>query len=93
MGLASIDNSMHMLEVDNVAKWSDSLPRNTFSNCLAALLTWAKKTMYVEGFTLRVFSNNSKAISFYKKNSFLEARGIPMRVDDSSSNDFVNVPI
>lgn len=91
MGLASIDNSMHILEVDNVAKWSDSLPRNTFSDCLVALLTWAKTTMYVEGFTLRVFSTNSKAISFYKRNSFAESRSIPMMVDGSSSVDFVKL--
>jgi len=87
MGLASVDNPSHILEVDNVARWSESLPANTFSDCISALLQWAKSSMYVEGFTLRVFSVNARAINFYKKNNFLHTRDIPMVALPSSADN------
>lgn len=91
MGLASVDDPTHILEVDNVARFSDDLPPDTFSRCLNALLSWAKISMYVEGFRLRVFSTNSRAISFYKKNNFIESRIIPMMDDGSSSEGFIKL--
>lgn len=91
LGLSSVDNDSHVLEIDNVARWHDDLPPNTFSNCLGALIDWAKSTMYVEGFRLRVFSTNTRAISFYKKNHFVESRVFPLTVDPSSTKDFVKL--
>jgi len=91
MGLASIDDPAHILEVDNVARFSDDLPPDTFSRCLNALLSWAKTSMYVEGFILRVFSTNSRAISFYKKNNFIESRIIPMMEHGSPSEGFTKL--
>jgi perosamine synthetase len=86
LGLAAIDSLSHHLEVDNVAKWSNDLPTNSFSIVLKALMNWAKTTMYVEGFKLRVFSDNHRAINFYKKNHFIETRIIPMAKEPSSNN-------
>ncbi|MCP9808659.1 aminotransferase class I/II-fold pyridoxal phosphate-dependent enzyme [Cyanobium sp. HWJ4-Hawea] len=91
MGLASIDNSAHILELDNISRFSEDLPPNTFSKCLKALLDWAKISMYVEGFSLRVFSTNSRAIRFYQKNKFIETRSIPMMEDPSASDGFINL--
>jgi len=91
MGLASINNPAHILEVDNVARFSNDLPTGTFSQCLKALLSWAKASMYVEGFSLRVFATNSRAISFYKKNGFKESRLIPMSIDSSSNEGFTKL--
>jgi len=36
------------------------------------LINWAKNTLYVEGFYLKVKRNNSRAIQFYKKNNFID---------------------
>jgi len=85
IGLASIDDPAHILEVDNVARFADALPPDILSQCLNTLLSWAKSSMYVEGFRLQVFSTNSRAISFYKKSNFIESRIIPMMRDDLSS--------
>lgn len=91
LGLSSIDNDSHILEIDNVARWHDDLPPNTFSNCLGALIDWATSTMYVEGFILRVFSTNTRAINFYKKNHFVEFRVIQLTIDPSSTKDFIKL--
>lgn len=91
IGLASIDNPVHLLEIDNVARWEDDLPPNTFSDCLNSLMQWAKSTMYIEGFTLRVFSNNAKAIRFYEKNGFKKTRTIPMVVDTSPASGIIKL--
>jgi perosamine synthetase len=91
MGLTSIDNPLHRLEIDNVEQWEENLPPNTFSYCLKALIEWARTSMYVEGFVLRVFSSNTRAISFYRKNNFREARVIPMVVDPSSTENFLKL--
>jgi len=91
MGLASIDSPIHSLEIDNVARWEEDLPPNTFSRCLNALIGWARVTMYVEYFILRVFSSNGRAISFYSKNKFKEVKRTPMMIDQSSTEDFVKL--
>lgn len=91
MGLASIDNPSHNLEIDNVVRWEDNLPPNTFSRCLNALIKWATTSMYVEGLILRVFSSNARAISFYRKNNFREGKVVPMILDPSSTENFLKL--
>jgi len=91
MGLASIDSPSHSLEIDNVARWEDNLPPNTFKHCLTALIEWARTSMFTEGFILRVFASNARAISFYRKNNFQETRVIPMILDSSSTENFIRL--
>jgi len=74
MGLASIDSPTHSLEIDDFVGWEDDLPLDIFSYCLKALIAWATKSMYTEGYILRVHSSNTRAISFYKKNGFREVK-------------------
>jgi perosamine synthetase len=91
MGLASIDSPISILEIDNVARWSNDLPSNTFSTCLKALIKWANSTMFVQGFSLRVFTDNARAIRFYEKNNFKKTKTIYMAIDPSSSKDFIRL--
>lgn len=74
LGLAGIDSTTHTLEIDNVVRWSDQLPPNTFSRCLQSLVDWAHSTMYIEELTLCVFSSNLRAINFYQKKLFRQAQ-------------------
>ncbi len=69
IGLASINNPAHSLEIDNVARWVEDLPRNTFSKCLNSLMQWAKNTMYIAAIGLS--SSRSFASSFHSQRSAL----------------------
>ena len=88
MGLAAVDNNSHIIEIDNVARWDQDVPKGLFSQALTALIEWARKSMYVDNFILKVFSTNSRAISFYKKNKFTENREIKMILSEKSTDQF-----
>jgi len=88
MGLAAVDNNSHIIEIDNVARWDQDVPKGLFSQALTALIEWARKSMYVDDFILKVFSTNSRAISFYKKNKFTENREIKMILSEKSTDQF-----
>jgi perosamine synthetase len=91
MGLTSIDNPSHNLKIDNVARWEDNLPPNTFSDCLNVLIEWVRTSIYTEGITVNVLSSDTRSISFFRKNNFREANVLPMSADHSSAENLLNL--
>jgi perosamine synthetase len=69
MGFNSCINDAQAFEIDNVIRGRES-EKGLFSRALLALMKWAKMTVNVEQFYLRVFLDNAHAIGFYEKCGF-----------------------
>ena len=73
IGFNNCINSDMDFEIDNVIRGkSTEKSRGIFSEALKVMIEWARKLMTIESFSLRVMNDNYKAISFYKKNGFIE---------------------
>jgi perosamine synthetase len=88
IGFNSCDNDLGEFEIDNVVKASDACPKGMFSMALNTLINWARTTVNVESFYLRVMADNAHAISFYLKNDFIEFGRIPLakKINGSTIN-------
>lgn len=79
MGFNSCNNESRFFEVDNVIRGiSSDNSKGLFSTALLAMMEWARTLTNVEGFVLRVMSDNEKAIDFYAKLGFIEKNRIPL---------------
>ena len=71
-------NDESLFEVDNVIRGEIASEKGIFSHALKALTEWARKTLNVNGFFLRVMDDNPHAIAFYERNGFVEETRIPL---------------
>ena len=78
MGFNGCLNEKLLFEIDNVVRGNQSAEKGLFSKAMHCLIEWARKTINVEGFFLRVMDDNPHAIGFYKKNNFVENKRIPL---------------
>jgi perosamine synthetase len=78
MGFNGCHNDKLLFEIDNVVRGNRSAEKGLFSKAMRCLIEWARKTINVEGFFLRVMDDNPHAIEFYKKNNFAENKRIPL---------------
>jgi perosamine synthetase len=78
IGFNGCHNDRFYFEIDNVVKGSESSEKGLFSKALITLIEWARKTVNVDGFFLRVMDDNLHAIEFYKRNHFYEEAKIPL---------------
>jgi perosamine synthetase len=78
MGFNGCHNDKLLFEIDNVVRGNQSAEKGLFSKAMQCLIEWARKTINVEGFFLRVMDDNPHAIEFYKKNNFAENKRIPL---------------
>ncbi|QDC88106.1 bifunctional GNAT family N-acetyltransferase/PLP-dependent aspartate aminotransferase family protein [Candidatus Methylopumilus universalis] len=78
MGFNGCHNDKLFFEIDNVVRGNRSAEKGLFSKAMQCLIEWARKTINVEGFFLRVMDDNPHAIEFYKKNNFAENKRIPL---------------
>lgn len=85
LGFNSCLNANMEFEIDNVVRGVAGVIPNLFSSAMSCLIRWARKTLNVEGFFLRVMDDNPHAIEFYKRNSFLEQSKIPLVKESSGS--------
>lgn len=81
LGFNGCINEEMLFEIDNVVRGVQSKNKGIFSKALIALIDWARKTINVEGFFLRVMDDNPAAINFYIGNSFVEEKKIPLVKD------------
>lgn len=72
-------NDEAKMELDNIARGVDDAEPGIMSNAIRCLMRWARTTMNVEGFFLRVFDDNEHAIAFYARNGFTPAGKIPLK--------------
>jgi perosamine synthetase len=72
-------NDDAQMELDNIVRGVADAEPGILSNAVRSLMTWARTTLNVEGFFLRVFDDNEHAIAFYLRNGFTAASKIPLR--------------
>lgn len=78
IGFNGCNNEQRLFEIDNVVRGDSTAAKGLLSKALIAVMEWARKTVNVEGFCLRVMEDNLHAIEFYKHNEFEEVRRIPL---------------
>ncbi|TAM55223.1 MAG: GNAT family N-acetyltransferase [Paraburkholderia sp.] len=78
MGFNSCFNDEAQMELDNIVRGADGVEKGIMANALLTLTEWARKTINVEGFFLRVFADNTKAIDFYRSLGFAVGQTIPL---------------
>jgi perosamine synthetase len=78
IGFNGCSNNEFLFEIDNVIRGDQAAAKGLFSRGMITLMEWARKTLNVGGFFLRVMDDNQHAIDFYKRNEFVESRHIPL---------------
>lgn len=85
IGFNGCCNNEFLFEVDNVVRGDSVAEKGLFSKGVIALMEWARKTLNVGGFFLRVMDDNPHAIVFYKRNGFIEDRRIALVKEEENS--------
>ena len=94
IGFNGCFNSDLSFEIDNVIKGESDAQKGIFSEAMIALIEWARKTINVNNFYLRVMDKNHHAIHFYKKNEFVEERLIPLiKVEKTGSINYIEAKL
>ena len=103
IGFNGCCNNDFLFEIDNVVRGDSSAAKGLFSMGMIALMEWARKTLNVAKFCLRVMDDNQHALNFYLRNEFVEDHRIPLikeeqknfisyreaREDESATKNFV----
>ena len=79
LGFNNCLNNECSFEIDNVVRGEMCEERNTFGLALEQAMKWARETINVNKFWLRVFSENQHAINFYLRNNFVEEKRIGLK--------------
>lgn len=71
IGVSGFNYEDKSCEIDNVIKSPDCLEKGIFTLTVRALIDWIEKELKPNKIKLRVFSENVKAISLYKRVGFM----------------------
>jgi RimJ/RimL family protein N-acetyltransferase len=85
LGLSNINGTY--AEIDNVIKspdWQSLAGVSSMRDCLKSLIEWARETLEVRNFGLRVLSSNTKAIKLYLDMGFAISRSQNLVEDPQS---------
>ncbi len=90
VGFANCVNEDAAMEIDNVVRGDSQAPKGIMSEAMSTLLNWAGDNFKPSRIYLRVFSDNDKAIRFYRALNFTDDREIPLRqVEEGDMTRFV----
>lgn len=87
MGLYSFDFKKMTCEIDNVIRGLEGQP-GIMTNALNTLVEWTFANLGISDLYLRVFSDNSKAISLYERCNFNHKNLIPLYRKEEESGTF-----
>jgi len=79
MGFANAFNSEGTLEADNIVRGTKAGHKGIMSDGMRVMLEWAEEKLGPAEIFLRVFSDNARAIEFYKRLGFVEGGLLPLR--------------
>jgi len=79
LGFTNSINDKEEMEIDSVLCGVKRVDKGIMSNAIIALIKWAQETIMPRIIFLRVFSDNEKAIKFYKGVGFKIVEKIPLR--------------
>lgn len=77
VGLYRFDYAHKMCEIDNIVRGRKSVPGLMYLS-VRTMMHWAQDNLGITGFSLRVFSDNDKAIRLYTRLGFRVVRTIPL---------------
>ena len=78
LGFNSCLNDDFQFEIDNVVRGIPSESPGIFARAMVAIIEWARKTLNVSGFFLKVFDDNLHALAFYRRCGFIEENRNPL---------------
>lgn len=78
IGLATFNFRDHSCEIDNVVRGEKNYLKGVMTYALKTLVKWTQNVLLVKKIYLRVFSDNTHAITFYKKCGFVEHSLVPL---------------
>lgn len=79
MGLYRFDFKNKSCEIDNVIKGKQNIIPGIMTFAQRALMNWSFSKLELENLTLRVFSDNERAIALYHRCGFKKVRDIPLK--------------
>jgi len=79
LGFASADSPDRSLEVDNVVRGEADVQPGLMGVALQALLAWGEECFRPARIHLRVFADNERAVSFYRRHGFRDGGRQPLR--------------
>ncbi|WP_199291191.1 bifunctional GNAT family N-acetyltransferase/PLP-dependent aspartate aminotransferase family protein [Sphaerospermopsis sp. FACHB-1094] len=85
LGFANAINDYCEIELDNVLRGIKNIYPGIISSAVITLIKWAQETLSVETISLRVFSDNERAVNFYNKLGFKTDKLIPLRLHQTQN--------
>jgi perosamine synthetase len=79
LGFASADSPDRSLEVDNVVRGDGGVQPGLMGAALEGLLAWGEECFRPARIHLRVFADNERAVSFYRRHGFRDGARSPLR--------------
>jgi perosamine synthetase len=88
LGFASALNDDCSLEMDNIVRGVKSCDPGIMTRAMETLIDWGQEKLGPREIYLRVFENNTHAISFYEKLGFVRDRLLPLtrHMDGTNAN-------
>ena len=77
VGLFRFDFHNLICEIDNILRGEKDCP-GIMGDAVMGLMDWARSSLKLKGFTLKVLSDNSRAIKLYKNLGYQEVLRIPL---------------
>lgn len=79
VGLFRFDFENRSVEVDNIVRGEDGVLPGVMQTAIAAMIDWAFDALGVETTTLRVMSDNERAVKLYRRLGYEEIARIPLK--------------
>ena len=79
VGLFRFDFDGRSVEVDNIVRGEEGVAPGVMQTAIAAMLDWAFDALGCEATTLRVMSDNDRAVKLYRRLGYEEIARVPLR--------------
>ena len=79
VGLFRFDFESKSVEVDNIVRGEEGVAPGVIQTAIAAMLDWAFDELGCEATTLRVMSDNDRAIKLYRRLGYEEIARVPLQ--------------
>jgi RimJ/RimL family protein N-acetyltransferase len=77
VGLFRFDFESITCEIDNIVRGEPQYP-GIMGNAIIHMMNWGKTILELKGYSLKVLSDNERAMRLYKRLGFVEAKRIPL---------------